>query len=461
MATLDSSIVNIGLPSLTQSLGADVKRIKWVVVVYLICITSLLLPFGRLSDTYGRKRTFQIGFGLFSFASLLCGLSDSLATLILSRLLQGAGAAMLMANGPAVITSCFPPGERGKALGILSMIVSAGLISGPGIGGLLISHFGWQSIFWVNVPIGIAGIVLAQKHIIRDSLAHVRLPFDWAGALLQMILLLLFMALVDPPSISLSGSEAFPIPRLLLVGGLVLFAVFFAQIESEARAPLFDFSLLKNRMFITGNGASFLTFCAYSAVTVMMPFYLETILSHSARESGLFMSVIPLLIFVVAPMAGRFSDRYGVVGPALLGGFCGFLSLFWMAGGLGGGLLEATADQTVYFVLAGVGLAIGFFQSPNNSSVMSSVPSSKLGVASALMATFRNLGLVTGTGVATSVFQWRFNLSGDFIDGLHWVLGLASAMAFGALLITLTRLIKGNVSAPLSESAPRGNEVRK
>jgi len=259
----------------------------------------------------------------------------------------------------------------------------------------------------------------------------------------------------------LSGSDAFPVPRLLLVGGLILFSVFFTQIESEARAPLFDFSLLKNRMFITGNGASFLTFCAYSAVTVMMPFYLETILSHSARESGLFMSVIPLLIFVVAPMAGRFSDRYGVVGPALLGGLFGFFSLFWMAGGFGGGLLETTADQTVSVVLGAVGLAIGFFQSPNNSSVMSSVPASKLGVASALMATFRNLGLVTGTGVATSVFQWRFNLSGDFIDGLHWVLGLASAMAFCALLVTMTRLMKDKVGSPVIDRGPARKEVGK
>jgi EmrB/QacA subfamily drug resistance transporter len=442
MATLDSSIVNIGLPSLTQSLGADIKRIKWVVIVYLVCITSLLLPFGRISDTYGRKRTFQIGFGVFSFASLLCGLSDTLWGLILSRLLQGAGAAMLMANGPAVITACFPPGERGKALGILSMIVSAGLISGPSIGGFLISQLGWQSIFWVNVPIGVLGIYLAQRFITKDLVSKVRLPFDWGGAVLQMVVLLLFMAIVDPPYLAISGEQLVQVPRLLLFGALILSAVIFAQVESEARAPLFDFGLLRNRSFLTGNLASFLTFCSYSALTILMPFYLESVLQHSARETGIFMTMIPVLIFVVAPFAGRISDRYGVVGPAGVGGLLGVLSLLLMGGGIGPGLVVGTTDQWVLLSLALVGMAIGFFQSPNNSAVMSAVPPAKLGLASAVMATFRNLGLVTGTGFATSAFQWHFNESHDFVLSFHWVLLVASGVAALAWVTTLSRLIR-------------------
>ncbi|MBI4925657.1 MAG: MFS transporter, partial [Bdellovibrio sp.] len=157
MATLDSSIVNIALPTLTKALTAELYQIKWVIVIYLLVITCLLLPLGRVSDQYGRKKTLLLGFSVFTLGSMLCGFSFNLLTLLGSRMVQAIGAAMLMANGPAVITHSFPSGERGKALGTLAMVVSAGLISGPSIGGLLITTFGWPSIFFVNVPFGVLG----------------------------------------------------------------------------------------------------------------------------------------------------------------------------------------------------------------------------------------------------------------------------------------------------------------
>src|SRR5687768_13126935 len=181
MATLDSSIVNIALPTLTKTLGSDLYRIKWVVIIYLLVITCLLLPFGRLSDQYGRKGIFQAGFLLFTLASTLCGLSPNLDGLLLFRGLQGVGAAMLMSNGPAIITAAFPSNERGKALGTLAMVVSAGLVTGPSLGGFLITHLGWRSIFLVNLPVGLAGILLAQQFIPKDHGTRLKAPFDWAG----------------------------------------------------------------------------------------------------------------------------------------------------------------------------------------------------------------------------------------------------------------------------------------
>ena len=153
MATLDSSIVNIALPTIQVALDTELSRIKWIVILYLLVITCLLLPFGRLSDLLGRKRIFLLGFSIFTVGSTLCAGGDTLMLLLIARVVQAIGAAMLMANGPAIITQTFDPSERGKALGTLAMVVSAGLVAGPSLGGLLLKYLGWTSIFWVNIPV--------------------------------------------------------------------------------------------------------------------------------------------------------------------------------------------------------------------------------------------------------------------------------------------------------------------
>ncbi len=436
MATLDSSIVNIALPTLTKSLGADLVRIKWVVIIYLLVITCLLLPWGRLADQWGRKKIFQLGFGLFTFGSLFCGASATLGWLLASRALQGVGAAMLMANGPAIITAAFPSRERGKALGTLAMVVSAGLVTGPSVGGLLISTFGWRSIFLVNLPVGILGIFLAQKNIPQDPVRKHLLPFDWAGAFLQFILFLGLIVGVDPPMISVSGGAAFPVPRLVLGVLTLAVALIFIRVEAEARAPLFDLSLLKDRTFWTANLASFLNFVAYSAVTVLMPFYFEEVLHLTPDKAGVLMTAIPLSILVVAPLSGRASDRFGSRELSVIGALVGALGLFSMGGLWGVGMSPASGLGAVLLGLGSIGLATGLFQSPNNNAIMGVVPASKLGVASAFLATVRNLGLVIGTGLATGLFTWRRSVSGDFVSAFHFTLVFAGALATLATLVS-------------------------
>jgi EmrB/QacA subfamily drug resistance transporter len=439
MATLDSSIVNIALPTLTKELGTDLSRIKWVVIAYLLVITSLLLPFGRLSDQYGRKRIFQLGFAVFTVGSGLCGLSSSLTWLLISRVIQGIGAAMLMANGPAIITSAFPASERGKALGTLAMVVSAGLVSGPSVGGLLITTLGWRSIFLVNLPVGLLGIFLVREYLPLERHARVKAPFDWAGAFLQMILLLALIVVVDPPQISVSGSVPFPVSRLAMAAFIVLLGAIFIRVESDAKAPIFDLSLLKNRTFWTANLAGFLTFVSYSSLSVLMPFFLEEVLHFTPDKAGLFMTAIPLTVFVVAPISGRLSDRLGSRGLSVLGAFVGAFGLFVMAGAFGGGVHENITRPEIVLALCSIGLATGLFQSPNNNAIMGAVPASKLGAASALLATVRNLGLVTGTGMATGIFTWRQRASGDFVEALHFTFYVAGAVAVGAILASLGR----------------------
>lgn len=444
MATLDSSIVNIALPTLTKVLETDLYRIKWVVIAYLFVITCLLLPFGRLSDLYGRKRIFQAGFFIFTIGSMLCGLSSNLPWLLAARVFQGIGASMLMANGPAVITAAFPGGERGRALGTLAMVVSAGLISGPSIGGFLITTLGWKSIFWVNIPIGVFGIMLAHRFVPKDHPHKVSISFDWEGAFLQMLILLSFMILVDPPTVSFSGSEPLRISRILMGVLIFLFGILFIKVETSFKTPLFDLSLMKNRTFWTANLASFLTFISYSFLTVLMPFYLEEVLWLTPDKAGLFMTAIPLAIFIVAPISGHLSDRFGSQELSFFGALIGAICLFAMGGAFGLGIHEKSSAVAILAGLAVMGLAIGLFQSPNNNAIMGSVPPNKLGVASALLATVRNLGMAAGTGLATGLFAWRHEVSGDFVNALHLTFYIAGLVGIGAMFASL-----GKIRGPL------------
>jgi MFS family permease len=341
-----------------------------------------------------------------------------------------------MANSPAIITATFPIGKRGKALGILAMFVSAGLVSGPSIGGFLITELGWRSIFFVNIAIGILGFILVHRFVTTDTPPEHQ-SFDWTGAFLQTLLLLSFIVVVDPPSISFSGNSPLPIPRLLMIGITIALAVIFVKVEAEAKAPLFDLSLLQNRTFWTGNLAMLLLYVSYSAMTIMMPFYFEEVLDFTPDKAGLFMTAIPLTIFIVAPIAGRLSDKLGSRELSFIGSTIATIGLLMMSGIFGPGIDNHSTPFQIILGLCMIGLATGLFQSPNNNAIMTSVPANKLGVASAFTATIRNLAFVTGTGMATGLFAWRFDQNHDFVNALHTTLLVAGLVAIGAMVASL------------------------
>jgi EmrB/QacA subfamily drug resistance transporter len=438
MATLDSSIVNIALPTLQLELDTSLARIKWIVILYLLVITCLLLPFGRLSDLIGRKRVFMSGFATFTIGSALCASSDTLNFLLVARVIQAVGAAMLMANGPAIITQTFDSTQRGKALGTLAMVVSAGLVTGPSLGGILLKYLGWTSIFWVNIPVGILGLALVYKYVPKDSHPSGSRTFDWAGTFLQLMLLLLFTVVVDPPMVSISGSEPLPVSRWLIVLLMVGLGVVFTRVEAAAESPLFDLSLLKIRTFWTANVASYFTFVAYSAVTVLIPFYFAYAQKMSPDQAGVMMTAIPLTIFVVAPISGRLADRFGSKELSVLGALIGAVTLAALSGIIfGNGITGETPQSLLWLGLSCIGFATGVFQSPNNSAIMSAVPPQKLGVASALLATIRNLGLATGTGMASGIFSYRQSMGESFLDSLHFTLKIAAVFAVLASIASL------------------------
>ena len=249
--------------------------------------------------------------------------------------------------------------------------------------------------------------------------------------------MLSFIIMFDPPNVSVSGSLPFVVSRWALAAITLVFGVLFIKVEREAKAPLFDMTLLKSRTFWTANLASFLMFVASSSISVLMPFFLEEVLKYPPHTAGFYMTVIPVSILIVAPIAGRLSDRFGSQELSFLGALIGAIGLFGMAGAFGAGLSDHVSSSGLAAGLASIGVATGLFQSPNNNAIMGAVPINKLGVASALLATVRNLGLVTGTGLATTLFSWRMSVTEDFVSSLHLTYLVGGFIAVLAMIAAL------------------------
>lgn len=439
MATLDSSIVNVALPSITASFRTGLAQSRWVVISYLFSITGLLLFFGKLADVVGRKTIFNLGFVTFTAGSAMCGMSGSINQLIFFRGVQGFGAAMLMANGPAIITATFPSNELGKALGTLAMVVSAGLAIGPTLGGLLVRFFTWPSVFLVNIPFGILGAYLVYRNIpvslgmslkassnegieaseLNDTqmfereqrlplLARIQIYvnklrfFDWLGALMWMFIQFGYSLAIDQQNVlGLAG----PLQRFISFAAAGLFVLFLIW-EWSIQDPILDLSLFRSRTFLTANISGLMNVVAISSITLLMPFYFQNVRAMPPHKVGLLMTAVPLTIFFVAPISGRLSDKYGArvlgtVGMSLLCITMLLLSLPFQ------GLLSRDPNYTIFYMIL-VGAGVGFFQSPNNNAIMGAVSKTHLGVASALLATVRNLGLVSGAALSTTLLMYFY-----------------------------------------------------
>jgi len=459
MATLDGSIANVGLPTISVALHVPLHTVQWVITVYLLTICAILPIVGKLADLFGRGRLYNIGFLIFSGGSALCAVSGSIGVLIGARILQALGASLLMANSQAIVTTTFPANQRGRALGITGTMVSLGSLTGPALGGLLIGWFGWSSIFWINVPIGILGFVLGLWMLPKTREERRSGAFDYAGSGLFVVGIVTLLYTV-------SNAEVWGWNALVTWAGIAMAIVVLAGFglrERWAANPMIDFSLYRNRMFFTGSIAALLSFISLFCTNTMMPFYLEDVLRASPQTTGLTMAAYPLAMAFVAPFSGWLSDR---VGPYWL------TTSGLLLNGLGFVLLNLLAvDVPVWLVglhLTLFGIGQGLFQSPNNSSVMGSVPRAQVGSAGGLNALVRNIGMVLGISLSVSLFSARLNaLVGRgyngiltevhpilFMDALHVVFWAAAAVCVAGALLSALRPKRSGPAATLAPAAP-------
>lgn len=397
LATIDGSIVNVALPTLTRAFNTTFPTVQWVVLAYLLTLATLMLSVGRLADMVGKKRVYTAGFVIFTTASALCGFAPTVTWLVGARVIQAVGGAMILALGPAIITETFPPTERGRALGIIGTMVSLGIVLGPTVGGLLIQGLSWHWIFFVNLPIGIIGTLLAWR-VIPDRRPAGGQQFDFGGAItLFMWLFALLLAL------SLGQRWGWSDPRVLaLLGVFGVTLALFLSIERRVPQPMVDLRIFKNRLFTVNLLTGFITFVSLSGTILLMPFYLQDILGFDTRQLGLLMATVPLATGLVAPFSGALSDRIGtrpmtVAGLAVLA--AGFLAISTL------GLTTTALGYVLRFLP--VGLGVGIFQSPNNSAIMGAARREQLGVVSGMLALTRTVGQTTGIALVGAAWASR------------------------------------------------------
>ena len=406
MSALDSSIVNISLPSISNYFNIDLAAVEWVVLSYLIVISSLLLTYGRLGDIFGHKIIYLIGFVIFTIGSILCALSPEIIFLILSRAVQAVGAGMLMSMGPAIITANSKQENRGRSLGFIAISVSVALAAGPAAGGFLTSFFGWKSIFMINIPIGIGSFIWALK-ILPDKIEKRKQAFDYIGSIIFFIAL---VAIILPLNFAEKlGWDSPYIIGSLTIGGF-LFVLFFIA-EKKIKNPMLDLSLFKSRVFAAGNLALLFNFISQFTIILIMPFYLIELKNFSPLIAGLILIANPLMVMLITPLSGYLSDKSDARYVSSLGMFIISIGFFLLS------TLGINSRIILIILYAGLcGLGSGLFQTPNNSAIMGSVTNDKRGTASAMIATMRNLGMVLGVAFSGAIFSSRQNYLNEFLS---------------------------------------------
>ena len=408
LATIDGSIVNVALPTLVRSLNTEFAIVQWVVLAYLLTVTTLILGMGRLGDIVGKKPIYSAGFVIFTLGSVLCGLAPTVFWLIGFRVFQAVGAAMMMALGTAIVTEAFPSTERGRALGLMGSTVSIGIVIGPVLGGILISGFSWRWIFFVNLPIGILGILLVARFV-PDLKPAGSQRFDYLGAFtLFASLMALLMALTLGQQMGFAETLVLSLFAIWFV-----FLAIFIVVEWKSSQPMIDLSLFKNRLFSTNLITGFITFVCIAGTIILMPFYLENALGYDPRAVGFLLAIIPISMGVTAPIAGSLSDRVGTR-PITVAGLLVLVVGYYAVSTLS---LQTTALGFIVRFLP-IGIGMGIFQSPNNSAIMGSAPRARLGVASGLLAITRTLGQTAGIAVLGALWASRVVFrTGDVLQG--------------------------------------------
>lgn len=395
MATLDSSIVNISLPTIAKFFLVPLNgAVEWVIIAYLVVIAGMLLTIGRLSDIVGRKPLWLAGLVTFTLGSALCGASPTLLVLIIARAFQGLGGALIMSVSPAMLINAFPPEERGRALGMNTVSVALGTSIGPTVGGLITANFSWRWIFYVNVPLGLLGVI-ATLLVLKEQQTHISGRFDPVGALLLALGLIAL-------TLGLSFGQEWGWSSPALISTLVLSVLSFATlvwVELRVADPVIDFSLLRNRVFVSANGSLILCYLAIFAVSFILPFYLEELRGLSIIEAGLLLTPLPLTIALVAPFSGALADKIGSRWLTASG-----LTVVCIGLVLISQLNAQSSINDIIWRLVVTGAGQALFQSPNSSALMGSVARNRQGSASGFLSTGRVMGQSVSVALAGAIF---------------------------------------------------------
>jgi EmrB/QacA subfamily drug resistance transporter len=443
MGSVDSSIVIIALPTLLHDLNATLVEGVWVVAGYTLAMTIFLVALGRVGDMFGRVRLFNLGFAVFTIFSAFCGLSQNGSQLVVFRLAQGIGAALLIVNSVALVADTFPASQLGLGIGIYFMAWNVGAIAGYTLGGLIVGLIGWRFIFFVNVPIGIFGTALGHIKL-KETYRAISEKFDYIGTVLYSGALTLILVALTLESVSSSL-----IFVLLVVGFFAL--VMFVLVERRIKEPALDLSLFREREFSAGNLASFLNALAFNSLPFVVTLYLELVRHLDPLTAGLIFVPMEAAVMVIGPLSGKLADHYSARVLCSAGLLLNAIAIFWFS----------TLEQNTSFIplivaLACLGLGRGLFASPNARSIMSQVPDEKLGVANGIRTTVVNTAAVVSvplsltfmslampyyelSEIAQGVLLPTVQETGTFLSALQYAVQVSASLVLLAVVPSLLR----------------------
>lgn len=403
MSVMDSNVVNIALPTMIHHFHASVADAEWIVTGYLMALTATLLIFGKASDYFGESRMFIAGFTVFTISSLACGLSASLEQLIVFRIVQALGAAMVFSISLSIPVRVFPKEERGRVLGLVAATAGLGMIVGPPLGGFIVDALGWNYIFFVNVPIGLLLVAAASRYMRLGERRSAKLTMDWPGAALLIVLVVSLILFLD----ELAKNAGFGVMQAVYGLIFLLSAALFAARELRCQEPVLDIRILGVRKFAMPTLSMVLVFSAIGILTFTLPFYFQGVFRWTPTQVGTFMLLVPVSLVAATPVSGWIYDKFGFrylpsLGLLLMGiASLGFAYLL-----PAGNLLQLS----VAMIVSGVGC--GLFISPNNADIMGSLPR-KPTMLSSVIATFRNLGSVLGASLASLFLSLELGTAGS------------------------------------------------
>lgn len=449
VSTIDASIVNVALPDMARKLYTSIDTIQWVVTSYLITISAFIMVFGKIGDLIGKCKIFHRGFIIFSAGSLLCALSNTIEFLIISRVIQAIGASMILSSNQGIIADTFSIHERGKALGLSGSTVAIGTMLGPPIGGFLVQFLNWQSIFIINIPIGIIAFAAGIKVLPKDNKNGSLKSLDIPGSILFIIFIVcVFWAL--------SSGEKFGWDNPYIISSFTaacICIVAFYFLENRIKNPMIEFTLFNNKLFNISLLCAFISYTIIFSNNIIYPFYLQYVMKISPAKAGFLMIIFPVFAGIIAPLSGQITDKIGGEIPSFLGLICTIISLVLLS------MLNLDSSYIhIIISIAILGIGNGLFQSPNNTIVMSLAPRNKLGIAGSINALIRNIGMVFGTSFSVVLLYNQMSSKigykvrdfipsrpDIFIYGMKVVYLTAAVFCAVAIILSASRIIKTNL----------------